>query len=66
MTADLLDRIEAGLDAIDAAVGESGASRSAAKRAVAAKPSRAKRMKTKAQSELDTEAARRRASQAQN
>ncbi|BEJ10714.1 hypothetical protein CspHIS471_0101360 [Cutaneotrichosporon sp. HIS471] len=44
----LLDRIEAGLDAIDAAVGESGSSRSAAKRTD--RPNRAKRMKTKAQS----------------
>jgi hypothetical protein len=66
LTVDLLDRIEAGLDAIDAAVGESGASRSAAKRAAAARPSRAKRMKTKAQSAQDTEAAMRRASEAQN
>ncbi|GMK59658.1 hypothetical protein CspeluHIS016_0802640 [Cutaneotrichosporon spelunceum] len=44
---DLLDKIEAGLDAVDAAIGESGASRSATKRA-ATTLSRAKRMKTKA------------------
>ncbi|CAK9785238.1 hypothetical protein CC85DRAFT_302155 [Cutaneotrichosporon oleaginosum] len=47
---DLLDKIEASMDVIDAAVGQPGASRSATKRAAASKPSRAKRMKTKAES----------------
>lgn len=47
LTADLLDKIEAGLDAIDARVGQSGALR---RKRPSEPMSRAKRMKTKAQS----------------
>lgn len=55
LTTDLMDKIEAGLDEIDARVGESGAARSAKKRALDARPSRAKRMKTKAESMATTD-----------